>query len=364
MSVRYGSFHTRKGAHPDQTATPCESGNRVGLSGENRELEKGPSVPAEGLDDYLLSHTSEDNASFNELWEEDIHRKRQEFRRLAAEASSSGVHGDKIKKGNGEMIDEVKTIEGSASAQGRMKAISMLYPEGQKMSVKELVARYGHQKVVHSNTRINTIPSSSGSSRIGKTEAYLTAGREAGEVVAIPGGSPIGGGGAEGTYGYVYTPSPMPGEGEDASPIMTWGTIDGTPFRLDGEEEESLSTVESGLAAPSPFRIPEVPKREQIAAKLVNEAVKKRKRVGNSSGTEGKKVRNSEGKDTFSRLASMSPAAQRLMMKSSGKSSGLFSSTSQRGSSSRQKEGLRSDFASELRSSYSPSPMRREADKN
>ena len=33
-------------------------------------------------------------------------------------------------------------------------------------------------------------------------------------------------------YGFVATPSPAPGVNE--SPLMTWGEIEGTPFRLDG----------------------------------------------------------------------------------------------------------------------------------
>ena len=35
-----------------------------------------------------------------------------------------------------------------------------------------------------------------------------------------------------GGYGFMATPSPAPGV--DESPLMTWGEIEGTPFRLDG----------------------------------------------------------------------------------------------------------------------------------
>lgn len=33
-------------------------------------------------------------------------------------------------------------------------------------------------------------------------------------------------------FSFVRTPSPNPGVAE--SPLMTWGEIEGTPFRLDG----------------------------------------------------------------------------------------------------------------------------------
>ncbi|PIO54096.1 hypothetical protein TELCIR_24549 [Teladorsagia circumcincta] len=36
------------------------------------------------------------------------------------------------------------------------------------------------------------------------------------------------------TLGLVATPSPAPGI--DDSPLMTWGEIDGTPFRLDASD--------------------------------------------------------------------------------------------------------------------------------
>ena len=35
-------------------------------------------------------------------------------------------------------------------------------------------------------------------------------------------------------YGFVATPSPVPGG--DESPLMTWGEIESTPFRLEGGE--------------------------------------------------------------------------------------------------------------------------------
>lgn len=37
-----------------------------------------------------------------------------------------------------------------------------------------------------------------------------------------------------GQYSFVATPSPRPGEMAGESPLMTWGEIEGTPFRLDG----------------------------------------------------------------------------------------------------------------------------------
>lgn len=56
--------------------------------------------------------------------------------------------------------------------------------------------------------------------------------------------------------------------GVDASPLMTWGTIDGTPFHLDTD-----LTPHSGPA----FKMPKAPRREELAHKLVEKTAKANK---------------------------------------------------------------------------------------
>lgn len=57
--------------------------------------------------------------------------------------------------------------------------------------------------------------------------------------------------------------------GVDASPLMTWGTIEGTPFRLDAGDV----SVDS---SPGPtFKIPEPKDREVLAHKLAEKASKR-----------------------------------------------------------------------------------------
>lgn len=59
--------------------------------------------------------------------------------------------------------------------------------------------------------------------------------------------------------------------GVDASPLMTWGSIEGTPFRLDGED-----TPLNATPGPS-FKMPEPKKRETIGHALA-ERVSRRQR--------------------------------------------------------------------------------------
>ncbi|MCP9259362.1 ES2 similar protein 2 [Dirofilaria immitis] len=64
----------------------------------------------------------------------------------------------------------------------------------------------------------------------------------------------------------VATPSPTPGV--DESPFMTWGEIEGTPFRLDASD-----TI-APTSAPA-FKIPEIPVREKIAQSIAETIAKR-----------------------------------------------------------------------------------------
>lgn len=51
----------------------------------------------------------------------------------------------------------------------------------------------------------------------------------------------------------------------DASPLMTWGSVEGTPQRLDTEV----------VPPPGPsFKMPKIPAREKMAIKLADEVAK------------------------------------------------------------------------------------------
>jgi len=65
------------------------------------------------------------------------------------------------------------------------------------------------------------------------------------------------------SYSCVYT------TGVDASPLMTWGEIEGTPFRLDGSD---TPVVPSGRGPT--FKIPEVPRRDRLLHELAEKASK------------------------------------------------------------------------------------------
>ena len=58
--------------------------------------------------------------------------------------------------------------------------------------------------------------------------------------------------------------------GVEDSPLMTWGEIEGTPFRLDGTDTPLITPRTPG---PS-FKIADIPKRDRIAHRLSEDASK------------------------------------------------------------------------------------------
>eukprot|EP00126_Sphaerothecum_destruens_P010383 Sdes_comp20727_c0_seq3m16525 len=166
----------------------------------------------------------------------------------------------------------------------------MFYPAGIPLSVHELLELNGGKTIQHNNTRFNTQPVDS--TRI---EAQRNV------IGPLPSSSS--------THPYLDTPTPVPGEGYDASPMMTWGTIDGTPFRLDGFDE--LETT-CGLAADvekKTFKIPQIPKRDLIAHRLTDTVNKQKKSKGSSISS-----------PLVAGFGNMSPAARHLLAKTTRKS--------------------------------------------
>ena len=57
--------------------------------------------------------------------------------------------------------------------------------------------------------------------------------------------------------------------GIDASPLMTWGSIDGTPFRLDASDTPITNNPSQV------FKMPEPKKREQLGLALAEKVSRK-----------------------------------------------------------------------------------------
>lgn len=221
-----------------------------------------------GLDTYLSSHTSEDNASFEEMMEEAEKRQRLKFSWLyEVEEKSRALAIERNK-------NEPLSIEGNMERPRELEGWSytnknyiMYVPDGVELTPEEMISlAKRRQEVVHDNTRLRANPFNEQQNKetiteLAKTQSKVNDGKigvDGKEVVRNP--TPRVNG-----FGFVATPSPRPGECE--SPIMTWGQIEGTPFRLDGGDTPILRTSQGPA-----FRMAEPPKREKIALQLAEKA--------------------------------------------------------------------------------------------
>lgn len=272
---------------------------------KDKEKEKEPKT---GLDSYLSTHTSEDNASFEEMMVEAEKKRKLKFAWLyEAEERSKALAIERNQDAplaieNGEKPKQLD------SWSYRNKNYIMYVPDGVELTPDEQIdLAKKRQLVVHENTRLRMNPFNEQQNKetineLAKTQSKANDGKigvDGKEVVrnATP---RVNG------FAFAATPSPRPGECE--SPLMTWGQIEGTPFRLDGGDTPLLRTSQG----PS-FRMAEPPKREQLALQLAEKAGERhRDRKNKALEAARKSLATPSPRSTMDRLSTMSPAARRL----------------------------------------------------
>ncbi|XP_060082547.1 splicing factor ESS-2 homolog [Ylistrum balloti] len=292
------------------------------------------------LDRYLSKNTSEDNASFAEILEE-TQKQHKEKHAWLYENEKDRTTEEEERLALPSI--EQQAIEGPPQAGAdswKYKARnSLMYvPDGVELSETELMElRKGKSReIIHENTRFKISPwNQTRSAEQIKQAASLKAlacygkiGHDGKEVMPLE--SPKVNG-----YGFMGTPSPAPGV-ED-SPLMTWGEIESTPYRLEGSD-----TPLTAAGGPT-FKIPELPKRDQLAMDLAEKASKahrdkKEKALKSVQARLSSSPSPKFGRSTTERLQSMSPAAQRLAT---------------------ARLGVRTQTDKALRASYTPSPTHR-----
>lgn len=185
----------------------------------------------------------------------------------------------------------------------------MYVPEGVELTKAEQVEMAkNRQEVIHSNTRLTENPWDEQKNR----EAIALAAKNQTKVyngkIGVDGNVIESATATPQIRGFRFERTPSPCPGVDESPLMTWGEIDGTPFRLDGGD----TPLRAASLGPS-FRIAEASRRETIGLKLAEKAGERMR---------GQKARAMEAarrnmaspyiRSSLDRLASMSPAAKRL----------------------------------------------------
>jgi protein DGCR14 len=274
---------TERLASPATFETPVRKENEVEdtyKSTESKNL-KGKTIKPKdnvqkvGLDQFLSNNTSEDNASFEEILIENEKKYKLKYAWLykpEIEMNISAIENNHskqlaIESNNDQITQKVNTWN------YKNKNYIMYIPDGVELTSEEKIElAKKRQEVIHSNTRLKVNPFNEQQnqetiSELAKAQSKANDGKigvDGKEIIRNE--TPRVNG-----YSIIATPSPVPNEIMD-SPIMTWGQIEGTPFRLDGGDTPLLHATQG----PS-FRMAEPPKREKIAMQLAEKAGEKKR---------------------------------------------------------------------------------------
>ncbi|XP_061782853.1 splicing factor ESS-2 homolog [Nerophis lumbriciformis] len=360
ISIRYGnslSKNTPRSSAPYVTpasfetpvgnvGSPTMSQTSRGVDGESTVADKREENQLPSLDRFLAKNTSEDNASFEQIMDlaEDKEKMKHSWL-YEAEAEFKERHEQNLALPSTEKAALECVKAGLETWEYKAKNALMYYPEG----VKDDDALFKKpREVVHKNTRFMGDPFSKAlnKSQI-KEAAALNAQFKQGKVgpdgkELIPHDSPSVNG-----YGFERTPSPAPGVAE--SPLMTWGEIESTPFRLDGSDTPYAERNHG----PS-FKIPEPGRRERLGLKMANEAAAKNRAKKQEAL---RKVTENLASLTPKGLSpALTPALQRLVNRTSSKYTDKALRASYTPSPSHTIAGCKSPFGGPATPSGTPTP--------
>lgn len=305
--------------HPHDTPSRATEDNSS-VVGENPPPKEGDDIDTSmSLNEFLHKYTSEDNISFEQIVEEAQVRLRKKHSHFFEASSKQQQHLALTADAKLAIKDNGISVPLDTWQHTPTNAL-MFLPQGADYTDEEKVgiATRGTVKINHSGTRFDKQPFPGGTSARMTTASTDVSGYAPSGPLVVPGdgnASPRVNG-----FGFVVTPSPAPGP--EAMPAMTWGTIDGTPFRLDGGDVD--------VSAGPIFKIPEASNREKLGLRLAEKVAAKQRasRTPSASSAAGVGVPGTPG-----RFLNMSPAAQKLtrqMFKGSGTlSPSVFTATPQ-----------------------------------
>ncbi|XP_035638636.1 splicing factor ESS-2 homolog [Oncorhynchus keta] len=324
--VTPASFETPEGCpeSPSSVLGKNKKGTDVVVNKEGDEEEK--ELPC--LDRFLAKNTSEDNASFEQIMvlAEDKEKLRHAWL-YEAEAEFKQRHEENLALPSSEKQALECVKAGLETWEYKAKNALMYYPEG----VQDDDTLFKKpREVIHKNTRFVGDPFSKALNKCQLQQAAaLNAQFKQGKVG--PDGKELNAQDSPNVNGYGFEGTPCPSPGMAESPLMTWGEIESTPFRLDGSD----SPFQERNIGPS-FKIPEPGRRERLGLKMANEAAAKNRAKKQEAL---RKVTENLASLTPKGLSpALTPALQRLVNRTSSKYT---------------------DKA--LRASYTPSPTHRGA---
>jgi len=284
------------------------------------------------LDKFLANHTSEDNESFIEIQEENDKKHRiknawmYKDEQLFLEMKAQQMALPSIEQ-QAEM--PIKQLDVDTWTFQNINSV-FHNPEALELSEEEKLDMAKKQKIIkHDNTRLSKAP--------WKTEKQMEQLKKEAEKQEALAAGKVGIDGKElvrpetpSVNGFkLMSMAPSPALGVEDSPLMTWGQLEGTPYRLEGCETPLMQGGGGGAG----FTMKEVSQRDRLAKELAdNNSKYYRDRKSKAIAQVKSSIKAGKG------LSGMSPAAQRL---ASGKL------------------GIRVGTDPMLRSTYTPSPSRK-----
>lgn len=252
----------------------------------------GEALPATGrtsVDAFLNTYTSEDNASFADLQEKELQRRRMadEWGAQVAALRDKEAQKKVLLLENGEGGQLLAIESGASSDPNKQLMRKTLEPAKNvyELQLYKAAAEYKERVLDRSNTRLSdeelvrlsTVPNKDGDPEKKRKKLSLLvqknrlldgsgpvtrqtidlddfydAPKDAAQLESAP---TIRG------FGFVETPVIVPGKMGGESPLVSWGRVEGTPVVLDHGSRQ--------------FRIPDLPERDKVGQRLAEQKLKR-----------------------------------------------------------------------------------------
>lgn len=287
------------------------------------------------LDQFLNRYTSEDNASFGELMAEAKlrHQRRHPWLYVDEQAERERVQtAAQLPSAEQQALDSVESSLGKirplVTWPFRNRNAVMYNPDPAPYTADELVTINAgtRQRIVFANTRFQRTPFDERHSRsLIADAAYQQSKSNVGRFDAE--GRQITVGDQVRVNGYAIVPStPQLEPGVEATPLMTWGEIEGTPLNLDHADPDPCRTPDVRLTPSTHrFKIPDISSREKLALNLTDRLARTHRDRKQAAVEQFRSQRTPVAESLFKsytpgtpKLSEMSPAAQLLAKKALG----------------------------------------------
>lgn len=264
------------------------------------------------LTQFLNSHTSEDNKSFEDVIEKINEKRREKNRKLFDLKEIKGSVGRIENVGHGR---ELKFTKSGALANAELGQNALFFRPNQCLALsKKEFANLGATKEPKETLAVNTRFNAKILANMNEVdEDELQIFREQRQREMNPNMN----------YSRIQTPSFTPGR-DNFTPLMTWGALDSTPVRISnneegGGEEYHLANGGGGGNTNNSYRFAKEDARELAARKLEKANADKQKKKSSSLSMKKKQAPSRLGTTNTSRTpttAGLTESGLRLLRKS------------------------------------------------